>query len=243
MFIIEDLKVEKGQYSYLDGNTRKIAESKQPLVDYLSSYFSSLPGVLRVQNNLASQIGSVDGVEMSRITMCISYDDFHKFEESLWFISRVMDSRYWAHGWQWEKSISIADTKHDSNNKEIKEFGPNGSYPTYLVIRSPDMELYYLKEHCRSLIQNIVWHLNHKPYISSFHKDDPLRLGAVKEVDSSPCYKCGNDNLNVCWWDQGRKSSKIHCDKCGFEVKMKESPDDLIEFWNNISNGSLGGKK
>lgn len=76
-------------------------------------------------------------------------------QESLFFIGRCMDARYWKHGHCWDLKVEITDRSFDE------------SLPVYFVIESKESE--DAIEQAKSLIENMEYHLEHKNFMKGFN--------------------------------------------------------------------------
>ena len=77
-------------------------------------------------------------------------------EQGLFFLTRCIDRRYWKYGHIWKLELSVGDMSSITN------------YPTSFLLHSGDSKGDEAYNQCKDLIDNMIYHLNHKNFINEF---------------------------------------------------------------------------
>jgi hypothetical protein len=87
------------------------------------------------------------------------------YKQGLFFLTRCADPRYWEYGNDWSLTLRVGDIPYEDNEDNL---------PIVYLLESKVMgdEAYKQAE---SLLENMVYHLNHSNFINLFNLDNVLK--------------------------------------------------------------------
>lgn len=84
-------------------------------------------------------------------------------QEGLFFLTRVLDKRYFQHGHLWRIELTCGDTPYKNGDRPI-------TYQIFRPLTGIESEETLLQE-CRDLIDNMVYHFNHDAFMNIYRLD------------------------------------------------------------------------
>ena len=78
-------------------------------------------------------------------------------QEGLFFLTRCVDFRYWKYGSTWKIELQVGEV-----------MSPNGDLPVIYMLHSGDVRGAEAYDQANDLLQNMVYHLNHKNFMRGY---------------------------------------------------------------------------